>query len=120
MLNHPCDGMMVTNHRILQFMTFVDSLLSSPGVPLRELGGRKTSIAGCDGGRETRAGHGEQELEAHEAASDHGQLSHLHHSAEHRRHSRGREGGETWRGRHTPTTPAGRPGPDSLHGGNRN
>lgn len=65
-----------------------------PRVPLDQLGGRQPSIAWCDGRGDPRASHGEQKLETNEAASQHGQLSHLHHSPENSR--RGDRNG--WRG----------------------
>lgn len=65
-----------------------------PRVPLDQLGGRQPSITWCDGRGDPRASHGEQKLETNEAASQHGQLSHLHHSPENSR--RGDRNG--WRG----------------------
>lgn len=55
----------------------------TPGVPLCQFGGGQPSIARCEGGGEPRAGHREEQLETHKAASHHSQLSHLHHSPKH-------------------------------------
>lgn len=66
-----------------------DCVCHTPGVPFCQLGGGQPSIARREGGREERAGHREQELEPHEAASHHGQLSRLHHSPTHNKEDGG-------------------------------
>lgn len=73
----------------------------TPGVPLCELRGRQPSITRCDGSGEPRAGQWEEDLETHEAASYHSQLSRLHHSPKHNRGGdrKGRVGGRIQRGR---------------------